>query len=154
VPERAVPDLRMGETIDIKVSALDRTFQGQIVRTSDQIDSDTRTMRTEVNIPNPKYQLVPGMYASAEIPLHQAINALSLPIQAVQATQEGQGTVMVVGPGNKLESRNVTLGLQSATDVEITSGLRENEMVVFGAQGQFRPDEVVTPKPVDASITD
>jgi hypothetical protein len=45
----------------------------------------------------------------------------------------------------------VTLGLQSATEVEITSGLQENETVIFGAQGQYKPGEVVLPKIVEPS---
>ena len=42
------------------------------MRFSDQIDTQTRTMHTEVEVPNPKYELVPGMYASVKIPLHSA----------------------------------------------------------------------------------
>ena len=61
------------------VSGVNRTFEGKIVRFSDQIDMTTRTMHTEVDVPNPKYELVPGMYASVKIPLHSAANVLTLP---------------------------------------------------------------------------
>ncbi len=84
VPERAVPDLRLGEVIDVKVSATGKTFSGKVVRFSDQIDLQTRTMHTEVQVPNPNYELVPGMYASVEIPLRTATHALSVPVQAIQ----------------------------------------------------------------------
>ena len=86
VPERAVPDLHLGEKIDVKVSTTGKTFTGRIIRVSDQIDLQTRTMHTEVEVPNPSYELVPGMYASAEIPLQTAQKALTLPMQAVQPT--------------------------------------------------------------------
>ncbi len=59
--------------------------------------------------------------------------------------------MLVVDQSNKIESRGVALGLQSATEVEITSGLQENEMVIFGAQGQFKPGELVSPKLVEPS---
>ena len=72
VPERAVPDIHVGQNIAVNVSALNRTFNGKIVRFSDQIDTQTRTMHTEVHVPNPKFELVPGMYASVQIPLHAA----------------------------------------------------------------------------------
>ena len=151
VPERAVPDIRVGETVAVNVSGINKAFNGKIVRFSDQIDTTTRTMHTEVDVPNPKYELVPGMYASVKIPLHSVANVLTVPVQAVQSAGEGKGGVLVVNQANKIESRSVTLGLQSATDVEITSGLQENEMVVFGAQGQYKPGEVVSPKIVQPS---
>jgi RND family efflux transporter MFP subunit len=149
VPERAVSSLRIGEAVAVDVSAIGKTFQGKVVRFSDQIDLTTRTMHTEVDVPNPKYELVPGMYASVRIPLHSAAQVLTIPVQAVQITGEGKGIAMVVGSGNKLERRELALGLQSATDVEITKGLQENEAVVFGSLDQYKPGEVVAPKPVE-----
>ncbi len=149
VPERAVPDVHIGQPVDIEVSGMNKMFQGKIVRFSDQIDLETRTMHTEVQVPNANYVLVPGMYASVKIPIHSADNVLIAPVQAVQPGQAGKGTVMVVGGGNKLESRSVMLGLQSASEVEITSGVQENESIVYGSVQQFRTGEVVTPKPVE-----
>jgi RND family efflux transporter MFP subunit len=146
VPERAVSNIQIGEPVAVNVSGMDRTFEGKIIRFSDQIDMTTRTMHTEVDVPNPKYELVPGMYASVKIPLHAAAKVLTVPVQAFQAGSEGKGAVLIVGPGNKVERREVTVGLQSATDVEITSGLQESETVIFGSIGQYRPGEIVAPK--------
>jgi RND family efflux transporter MFP subunit len=154
VPERAVSDIRVGQTVAVNVSGINKTFDGKIVRFSDQIDTATRTMHTEVDVPNPKYELVPGMYASVKMPLHSAANVLTVPIQAVQAAGAGKGGVLVVDRGNKIESRNVTLGMQSATDVEITSGLLENDVVIFGSQGQYKPGELVSPKLVQPTAVE
>jgi RND family efflux transporter MFP subunit len=154
VPERAVSDIRVGQSVAVNVSGLNKTFNGKIVRFSDQIDTTTRTMHTEVDVPNPTYELVPGMYASVKMPLHSANNVLTLPVQAVQAAGATKGTVLVVDSNNKIENRSVTLGMQSATDVEITSGLRENEFVIFGAQGQFKTGEIVSPKLVVPSAAE
>jgi len=151
MPERAVPDVRLGETVAVDVSTLNRTFEGKIVRFSDQIDRDTRTMRTEVDVPNPKYTLVAGMYATARIPLHTVQNALTVPIQAVQVSGEDRGTVLLVNSSNKIEKREVTLGLQTASEAEIVAGLQPNEMVVFGTQSQFKPGQLVSPKLVETS---
>jgi RND family efflux transporter MFP subunit len=149
VPERAVPSIQIGEPLDVTVSGTNRTFAGKIIRFSDQIDTTTRTMHTEVDVPNPKYELVPGMYASVKIPLHSVAKALVVPVQAFQAGSENKGVVLVVGSGNKVERREVTTGLQSATDVEIISGVQENESVIFGSLGQYRQGQVVTPKTVE-----
>ena len=151
VPERAVPDVHIGQTIAVEVSSMHKTFPGQIVRISDQIDTQTRTMHTEVHVPNPNYELVPGMYASAKIPLRSASNVLTIPVQAVQDQGNGMGVALVVDGRNQIEKREVKLGLHSATNVEILSGLQENDQVVFGEQTQFKSGQLVTPKPVEPS---
>ena len=150
VPERAVPDLHLGEVIDVKVSATGKAFSGKVVRFSGQIDLQTRTMHTEVQVPNSNYELVPGMYASVEIPLQKATGVLAVPTQVVQAAGAGKGTVLVVSSSNQIEKRDVTIGLQTATQTEIVSGLKEGDRVVFGSQSQYQPGELVTPKEIQA----
>jgi RND family efflux transporter MFP subunit len=149
VPESAVPDVHPGQKVAVKVSTLNRTFEGSVASISGDIDPQTRTMHTEVHVPNGNYELVPGMYASVEIPLHAVSNALTLPLQSVQQAGEGKGSVLVVNGQNTLERRDVALGLQTATEVEILSGLQENQLVVFGEQGQYKPGQVVAPKLVE-----
>jgi RND family efflux transporter MFP subunit len=149
VPERAVPDVHAGDTVAVRVSTTNQTFDGKIVRFSDQIDTDTRTMHTEIDVPNPTYALVAGMYATVLIPLHGVQNVLTVPVQAVQTSGEDRGTVLMVNADNKIEKRDVTLGLQTATDDEIIGGLKEGEMVVYGEQSQYVPGELVTPSIVE-----
>lgn len=145
VPERSVPDVHVGDEVPVQVTTINQTFRGKVVRFSDQIDLATRTMHTEVDVPNPKYKLVPGMYAYVQFPLQTARQVLVVPLQAVQATAEDRGSVMVVSSTNTLEKREVTLGLTTSDEVEVVSGLRENESVVFGEQSQYRPGERVIP---------
>ena len=154
VPERSVPDVHVGDSIAVEVSTLNKSFEGKIVRFSDQIDVTTRTMHTEIDVPNPKYILVPGMYASVKLPIHTVEHALVIPLQAVQGSSESRGSVMVVKNGNTLERRDVTLGLKTATDVEVASGLQENEMVIFGEQSEYTPGEHVTAKIVQPPQAD
>jgi RND family efflux transporter MFP subunit len=148
VPERAVADIHVGQDLAVNVSAIKKTFSGKIIRFSDEIDTGTRTMHTEVNVPNPTFELVPGMYASVQIPLHSVKNVLTVPVQAVQAAGNGEGAVLVVNASNHIEKRSVKLGLETAADAEILSGLKEGEMVVFGEQNQYRPDQLVSPQVV------
>ncbi len=151
VPERAVPDVRLGEDVQVQVSSLNRTFMGKIARTSDQIDLSTRTMHTEVQVNNPSYQIVPGMYATVSIPLHTARNVLAIPLESVQTSGASQGTVLVVDKAHRIVRREITLGLQNATDVEVTSGLNEGELVIFGDQAQYQPGQLVEPKLIKSS---
>jgi RND family efflux transporter MFP subunit len=154
VPERAVADLHVGENVTVRVTTINKTFQGKVSLYSDQIDPQTRTMHTEVVVPNSSYEIVPGMYATVEIPLHTVQNALTVPVQAVRSSSESNGTVLVVGADNRIENRDVTLGLGSATDVEVLSGLNDNDRVVFGEQSQFKPGELVNPKVVTPSAVE
>lgn len=150
LPERAVTDVHVGDTVDIEVSGAKNSFTGKIVRLSGQIETQTRTMHTEVQVPNPNYLLVPGMYASVKIPLRSASQALSIPVQAVQSSGNGQGTVLLVNSSNRVEKREIKLGIETATQAEVLSGLSENEMVIFGEQNQFKVGELVSPQVVTA----
>jgi RND family efflux transporter MFP subunit len=154
VPERAVPDIRIGQSISVDVSALKKSFNGKIVRTSDQIDLETRTMHTEVQVPNPNYELVPGMYASVKLLLKTAENVLTLPIQAVRNTGEGSANVLLVDSAGKVEPREVKLGLEGANWVEVVSGLQEDDVVIFGEQGQYRSNEIVKPQIVQPTVAE
>jgi multidrug efflux pump subunit AcrA (membrane-fusion protein) len=136
--------------VDIKVSGAKDAFTGKIVRLSGQIETQTRTMHTEVQVPNPNYLLVPGMYASVKIPLRSASQALSIPVQAVQSAGNGQGTVLLVNSSNRVEKREIKLGIETASQAEVLSGLNENEMVIFGEQNQFKVGELVSPQVVTA----
>ena len=78
-------------------------------------------------------------------------NVLTVPVQSVQVSGESHGAVLVVGNDNRIEKRDVTLGLQSATDFEVVSGLKQDERVVFGEQSQYRSGELVAPKIVAPS---
>lgn len=151
VPERAVPGIRIGQAVAVDVSALHKTFDGKIARFSDQIDMETRTMHTEVQVPNPTYVLVPGMYASVQLPLHTATDTLALPVQAIRNSGQSRGSVLVVGADGKIQRRDITLGLEGANLVEILSGLQQGEEVIFGEQSQFQPGETVKPKLIQPS---
>lgn len=150
VPERAVPGVHIGQNVSVTVSGLKKTFSGKVVRTSDQIDLATRTMHTEVQVPNPDYEIVPGMYASVELPLQSVQDVLTIPTLAVQINGQGKGIVLVVGPGGRIVRRDIAVGLQGSSAVEVLAGLQEGEMVVFGEQGEFKSGELVKPEMVQS----
>lgn len=153
VPESAVPDVHIGEPVQVRVTALKRTFQGKVTRFSGQIDLETRTMHTEVQVPNPNYQLVPGMYADVALPVAESERALSVPVQAV--TRVGnKAFAYCVNRNNQIEIRPVTLGLETRDWIEILSGVAEGERVVVGNTGQLRAGQVVTPKLIELADTE
>ena len=144
VPEADVPYIIVGGNVQIKVNATGRTFTGKIVRFSRALDTNTRTMLTEVDVPNPDLVLSPGMYAETMIQLQQKNNALILPAEAV--VQDGdQAYVLIVNSTNHVEKRTVTLGIQTANRMEILSGLNSGERVIASGQSNYQTGEEVTP---------
>ena len=144
VPEADVPYINVGGSVQIKVNATGRTFTGKIVRFSRALDTNTRTMLTEVDVPNPELVLSPGMYAETMIQLQQKNNALILPAVAVVQDAD-QAYVLVVNSTNHVEKRNVTLGIQTANRMEILSGLHSGERVIASGQSDYQTGEEVSP---------
>ena len=144
VPESDVPYIQVGGDVQVKVNATGRTFTGKIVRFSRALDTNTRTMLTEVDVPNRDLSLSPGMYAETAIQLLQKNDALILPAQAVVQSGD-QSYVLVVDATNHVEKRNVTLGIQTSNRVEITSGLQAGNNVIASGQTGYQLGEVVSP---------
>ena len=148
VPESAVPQIRLGSNVEVRVAALKRTFEGKIARFADALDAQTRTMQTEIDVENRDGTLVDGMYAETNLVLSEKDGALTVPIQAVQRSGTG-GTVLMVNRDGRIEERQVSLGEEGNDRIEILSGLSEKDEVVIGNRSEFRPGEKVLPKVVD-----
>ena len=150
VPESAVSHIHVGQTVTVKVSSLGRTFPGVVSRFADEVNDQTRTMHTEVDVKNPTLELIPGMYATAELLLEERKAVLSVPVQAVDRTGETT-SVVVVDANHRIESRQIKLGLETPERVEVVSGLGESDLVVLGNRAQLKAGTTVAPmlQPVD-----
>jgi RND family efflux transporter MFP subunit len=147
VPESSVRFIRMGDQVNVQVPALSRTFPGKVARFSVDVQQDTRTMHTEVDVPNADRLLMPGMYAEAMLTLESKDNVLSVPVQALNQ-EGGQTTVYVVSPANKVEIQVITVGLQTSTDAEVASGLAEGATVIVSDRSSLKLDQQVRPQTV------
>jgi len=147
VPESAVPDVHLGSSVQVHVSALNRNFEGKVARFADAVDPETRTMHTEVDVKNVGGKLVQGMYAEVSLVLAHKDGTLTVPIQAV-IRNGSEATVLVVNAQNRLEERKVELGMESTRWVEVVSGLNENDRVLIGSRSEYRVGDRVEPKPI------
>lgn len=147
VPESYVRYIKVGDPVNVRVPSLNRTFPGKVARFSVDVREDTRTMHTEVDVRNPDHSLVPGLYADADLTLEHRDDVPSVPLQAVNH-EASKITVFVVDSNGVLEDRPVTLGLQTATDAEVVSGLHEGEQVVVSDRSGLKAGEQVVPQPV------
>ena len=153
VPESAVPSVRVGQQVQVRVPSMNRSFPGRVARFADKIALATRTMETEVDVPNPGLQLVPGMYAEVDITLGRREHAVTVPLTAVDiGSNEASGQVALVTAGNRVEMRTVALGLQNATSVEVRSGLRPGDLVVEGNHANLTAGQQVQPKLADRAV--
>jgi RND family efflux transporter MFP subunit len=148
VPESAVPQIHLGSVVQVRVGALNRTFEGRVARFADALDSQTRTMETEIDVENRDGTLVGGMYAETNLILSDRKTVLTVPIQAVQREESGASVFMVDREG-RVQERPVKLGAEGNDLVEILSGLSEGDQVVIGNRSELLPGEKVNPKPVE-----
>jgi RND family efflux transporter MFP subunit len=152
VPESAVPQIHVGVPVQVTVDALNETFPAKISRYSGRIDVSTRKMETEVEVPNPDGRLTPGMYATVRVILEQSKNALTVPLQAIDLGPKP--TVVVLDGDQRLQQREVTVGLQTANKVEIRSGLADNELVLVGNRAGIQLGQKATGKLIEIPAFD
>lgn len=157
VPESVVPAVHIGQQVEVRVPTLNRSFPGKVARFADKLSLATRTMDTEVDVPNSSLVLIPGMYAEVDLSLAQRNAVLAIPVTAVDMESESsdggvgkpvsaKGRVMVITPNNRVEVRRIELGLETANRVEVRSGLNEGDIVVIGGRAGLQPGQEVRPK--------
>ena len=143
VPQSYANLVKTGETVAVTQAELqNRQFNGQVTRTSGSIDASTRTMQVEVSLPNKDGTLLPGAYVQVALPL-TASATLSVPSNALLF--RGEGTrVAVIDTQGKVKLHAVTLGRNSGTTVEVTSGLQASDRLVLNPPDSLIDGDVVT----------
>jgi len=136
VPESAAGLIRVGASLDIRIPTLGKAFKGRVARTTDKVDTASRTMLAEVDVPNPADELMPGMYAEVDLTLASSAQALAVPLTAVKE-REGSQVVYVVDAGGKVQVRKIAKGLESASLAEVLRGLAEGEQVIVSNSNQL-----------------
>jgi RND family efflux transporter MFP subunit len=145
VPESMAAQVQLSQAVKVHVQALDEDFTGKVSRFADSLDMQTRTMETEIDVPNRNGRLMPGMYTETELSLRGKKNVLTIPLEGV--TRNGEvSTVLLVNPQGIVEERRIQLGMEDASRVEVLSGLSEGDMVIVGNRSSVRNGEKVEPR--------
>jgi RND family efflux transporter MFP subunit len=153
VPESYVRFIHVGDAVDVRVPALDRSFPGKIARFSTDVQADTRTMHTEVDVPNTDGLLIPGVYAEATLHLDRKDQAIAVPLQAIE--HAGTATsVYVVDAAGTIAIRRVTLGIQTANDAEALSGLQRGDLAIVSDRAGLKAGEHVRTQTVELMTHD
>jgi RND family efflux transporter MFP subunit len=137
-----VKDIQLGDRVEVRVESLKgKPFPGTISRSTQKVDEDTRTMIMEIEVPNPKLELVPGMYATVILKVERRPQALAIPTEAISTDQKNR--VFVVNREQEIEERPVTLGLETPGKYEVIAGLKEGELVLIGSRSRVKPGQKV-----------
>lgn len=151
VPEEVAGTIRDGEMITVNVPSIGRTFTGKVSRFENQIQSSSRTMTAEVDVENPRHELIPGMYAEVKLSVASANNALAVPVEAVEGSGDSRH-LYVVDASGVLRIRKVTVGLQTPQYIQILSGAQSGEVAVLGRQSEYSDGQQVRPR-INETIT-
>jgi RND family efflux transporter MFP subunit len=142
-----VPYIRIGDPVEVRIPALkNKSFQGKVIRFSVDVNADTRTMHTEVDVPNTNNLLIPGLYAEAVLTLNQRPNAVAIPVQAIDREDDGISVLLLRNDGT-VGRRAITLGVQTPNFAEVASGLKTGEQVIVSDRTGLKPGERVLSHP-------
>jgi membrane fusion protein (multidrug efflux system) len=125
---------------------------GRIFFTDMAVDPGTGSVSLRAEFPNPKHELLPGMFVRIRFPQALAVNVIRVPQRAVQIGPQGQ-FVMVVGAEDKVNLVPVTVGDMAGEDFIIAEGLKGGERVIVNGLQKARPGSVVKPVPLSEDKT-
>jgi RND family efflux transporter MFP subunit len=145
VPEDDIQYVRAGDTLQVRVDAINRSFTGKIVRFTRSVNFDTRTMETEVDVENKDLSIAPGMYANTALELAQDRNVVTIPVEALVLNANKQQTVYLLDGGDRVHIRNVQVGLEGSKLAEIKGGITPGDQVIVGGQENYQENEQVSP---------
>ena len=144
VPQSYVPSIRVGLKGCLELSEFpDRKFCGQVVRTANAVDPNSRTLLTEVDVPNPSGTLLQGEYAEVHFDVQLSGSRLSLPINALLFRPEGT-MAAVVGSDNRLTLKKLSVGRDFGNSVEVLQGVDQRDSVVINPPDSLENGEQVT----------
>jgi len=146
VPQSNAPAIRAGLPAYIELREYPgQKFSGKVVRTADAIDPATRTLLTEIDVPNPRGHLLPGSYAEVHFAVPVQITRLSIPVNALLFRPEGP-RVAVVGSDHKVHLKAISIGRDYGTKVEILGGLDAKDQIVVNPADSLEEGQEVNIK--------
>jgi len=148
VPEQDAPAIRSGLGAYLELTQYPgKRFLGKVARTAEAIDPSTRTLLTEVDVPNHAGELLPGGYAQVHLQVNVAAARLQFPTNALLFRSEGLRAVIVDG-NHKIHLRALTIGRDYGTSLEVLQGLSAEDWIVLNPPDSIAEGESVKVKEV------
>lgn len=148
VPETYAPSIHAGLGAFLELTQYPgRRFEGSVVRTAEAIDIATRTLLTEVDVPNHKSELLPGGYAQVHLQVKVTGARLQVPVNALLFRSEGLRAA-VVDSAHKVHLRSLTIGRDYGTTLEVLQGLDANDSIVLNPADSLEEGQEVQVKEI------
>lgn len=144
VPENDIQYVNDGDQVTVRVDAVNRSLVGKVVRFTRDVNFETHTMETEVDVDNQDLSIAPGMYANSMLRLAHVENAVTIPVEALVIKQRDH-VVYVLDNANQVHIRTVQVGIEGSKLAEIKGGLKPGERVILGGQEKYQEGEEVSP---------
>ncbi|MBO9636526.1 MAG: efflux RND transporter periplasmic adaptor subunit [Siphonobacter aquaeclarae] len=145
VPQTYFQMVNIGLPATVKIPELGKTFTGKVVRTSGTLRASSRTLLTEVAIPNRSGDLVAGLYGQVTLDVRSAHPPVRIPANTLLITPEGP-RVVVVSANNQVHMTPITIGRDFGTSLEILEGLEGDERLVMNPSDGLRDGAMVRVK--------
>jgi multidrug efflux system membrane fusion protein len=143
VPQAYAPSMKVGVKATVTLQEFPgQKFTGTIVRTADAIDMATRTLNTEVDVPNKDSKLLPGSFGQVHFAVGNAVQRITIPVNAMLFRAEGP-QVAVVGPDDKVELRSIVIGRDFGPTLEILGGIEPSDRIIINPSDSLEAGQQV-----------
>jgi len=147
VPQSAYRFVGIGQAVDLSFREVPgRTFPGKVVRTAGSLDPTTRTLRTEVEIPNEKGELVPGLFAEVKFSVQRDQPPIAVPARAVIIQTAGP-QIATLDDSNQVRLASVVIGRDLGKTIELASGLPTGARFITNPNDTLRDGVAVSVNP-------
>jgi RND family efflux transporter MFP subunit len=152
VPQAYASQIKIGDAVTISLAGrVNEQYQGTVARTARAIDTVTRTMQVEIQVPNPTGALIAGSYVQVTLPISVDSHALVVPTNVLLFRPEGT-RVALVDPSGRVHLTLVQLGIDFGTSVEVLSGLSVKDRVVQNPPDSLADGDVVVLPATPATV--
>lgn len=149
VPQDVAPSVRVGTPATVRLREFPgQDFKGSVARTTGSLDSATRTLGTEIRVPNPEGKLLSGMSGEVSLNLTSPHKVFQIPSTALLADAAGT-RVLTVAPDSTVHSRSIVIERDLGTSIQIASGVSESDQLIQIAGADFQEGQHVDLKKVD-----
>jgi membrane fusion protein, multidrug efflux system len=146
VPQAYAPYIKVGATTTVTLQEFPgQKFTGKVVRTAEAIDPGTRTLLTEVDVPNANGRLLPGSFGEVHFAVGSGVNKVTVPVNAMLFRAEGP-RVAVVGADGKVQLRPINIGRDYGATLEVLGGVSPADRIIINP-----PDSLEDGQPVNVA---
>ncbi len=143
VPQAYAPSMKVGTKAAVTLQEFPgQKFIGTVVRTADAIDMASRTLNTEVDVPNKDGKLLPGSFGQVHFSLANPVERITIPVNAMLFRAEGP-QVAVVGPDSKVQLRSIVIGRDFGTTLEILGGVETSDHIIINPSDSLEAGQQV-----------